>query len=253
MVFRWIVLTIFFKLPQWFRIRIKVSGTATCVQGGNKFPWLLDPVDLLSYLYAHNGFINFEPITMSYVLGVALEMGKTKFHVLNIGANVGLWPFVISRKIRSSEVKFTLIEPNLVAYDLLKENMKMNQIDYAGYPILLSDRNAVLPFFNNVQNAAYSKVSEDGGELKNCVTLDSLQLEEIHLIICDVEGHEFQVLSGARETIAQNMPEIIVELSKESYPRVTKLLKEYGYASPIWLGKKEIFSSGEKNFLFSPV
>ena len=252
-LFQRIVLSSFFKLPKWFRIRIKVSGAATCVLGERHFQWLLDPADSLSYSFAHNGFVSFEPNTMLYVKALTTTVEKTKFHVLNIGANVGLWPFVISNEIPNSKVEFTLIEPNIAAYKLLKENMRMNQIDFIGYPILLSDRNGVLPFINNIQNMAYSRVTEGGEELKSCVTLDSLDLEEVHLIIYDVEGHEFQVLIGARETIGRYKPKIIVELSKQSYVGVTKLLNEYGYGKPIWLGEKEIFSSGEKNFLFLPI
>ncbi len=64
-------------------------------------------------------------------------------------------------------------------------------------------------------------------------TLDSFGLSAVGLIKIDVEGHEFAVLEGARETIARYHPTILVEVEERHKPggiaRIRGLLEASGY------------------------
>lgn len=61
------------------------------------------------------------------------------------------------------------------------------------------------------------------------ITLDSLALKRLDLLKIDVEGMECEVLDGARRTIRQCLPVIIVEHFKADKERLTTTLRHYGY------------------------
>jgi hypothetical protein len=81
---------------------------------------------------------------------------------------------------------------------------------------------------------------------------DDLSLGNVHLILIDVEGFEFEVLLGLRKVLTQFMPIVIVEISAENFDLISSFMAELGYSSPIWLGKNRRFGPGEKNFGFEP-
>jgi len=61
------------------------------------------------------------------------------------------------------------------------------------------------------------------------ITIDSLALKRLDLLKIDVEGMECDVLDGARRTIRQFLPVIIVEHFKSNRQRITGILQHYGY------------------------
>lgn len=65
--------------------------------------------------------------------------------------------------------------------------------------------------------------------------LDDYQFRNIGFIKIDVEGHELSVLHGARETIRNNKPILLVEIEerhkKNAVPDSCKFLEELGYHS----------------------
>ena len=64
-----------------------------------------------------------------------------------------------------------------------------------------------------------------------CKRLDDIYHEKgkVSFIKLDVEGHEPQVLEGAREVITKNLPTILVELIDYENSKVPQILKEFGY------------------------
>ena len=75
------------------------------------------------------------------------------------------------------------------------------------------------------QNIDYSRPAQH----VDLVTIDALQLPRIDLLKIDVEGMEFEVLQGARESIERCRPEIVVEVIKSDEKALSKLLEDAGY------------------------
>jgi FkbM family methyltransferase len=66
------------------------------------------------------------------------------------------------------------------------------------------------------------------------VTIDNLKLSRIGFVKIDVEGHEYAVLQGAKETIAQQKPNLLIEAEERHRPgavaSVSKFLLAHGYS-----------------------
>ena len=60
-------------------------------------------------------------------------------------------------------------------------------------------------------------------------TLDSMAVENVSLIKIDAEGHEREVLEGARETLRESRPLAIVEIGKENRETVRRFFADLGY------------------------
>ena len=61
------------------------------------------------------------------------------------------------------------------------------------------------------------------------MTIDSLALKRLDLLKVDVEGMECEVLEGARRTIRQCLPAIIIEHLKTGREKIAGSLQHYGY------------------------
>lgn len=76
-----------------------------------------------------------------------------------------------------------------------------------------------------------------------CRRLDDIYTGRVSFIKLDVEGHELQVLEGAKNVILENLPTILVELIDYENSEVPSFLKELGYTL-------EPIERPEKMFLF---
>ena len=64
------------------------------------------------------------------------------------------------------------------------------------------------------------------------ITLDSLNIKNISVMKIDVEGHELEALKGAKKTIQNSKPVIILEVWKRRGNRlklITEFLKSINY------------------------
>jgi FkbM family methyltransferase len=61
------------------------------------------------------------------------------------------------------------------------------------------------------------------------MTIDSLALKRVDLLKVDVEGMEREVLEGAKRTIRQFLPVIIIEHLKTGREKIADALRHYGY------------------------
>jgi FkbM family methyltransferase len=140
---------------------------------------------------------------------------------LDIGANIG----VSSIYALSAGRKCWLFEPNIALHDFGKSLFAQNQFANARWePVALSDAPGQARFFVSKSSFLSSfdrQNAESEGEALEIIvpmrTLDSYLAELLaaadELIVkIDVEGHEMQVLTGARQVISHYQPAVMIEL-----------------------------------------
>jgi FkbM family methyltransferase len=189
----------------------------------------------------------YEPETSEALLENA-EAGDV---VLDIGANIGAHTLPLAKKVGAGG-RVLAIEPTTYALGKLKENVALNpefsaQIEVVS--VMLGDGGASMPetipsswpltegkqeldpdFLGEFQSTAEAQLT----------TLDDLvsrkNLSRIDLIKLDVDGFEFGVLNGARETIRQFKPRVLFEVAPylhdrqpHSFDGLLKLIGELGF------------------------
>ena len=181
---------------------------------------------------------------------------------INIGANIGIFTNLLAHLINSDK-KVLSIEPAPNAYKYLETNIVRNNntkkvITFNG---IASDKSGKFKLNLIIGNEEYSSIGEiihpaaknhkhetidvDGETIDHLV--DKYCLEP-GIFVIDVEGAEFQVLSGALKTIRKFKPIIISELDdlllqklNSSSIHIIKLLEENDYTIQDVEGTKIIF------------
>jgi len=158
---------------------------------------------------------------------------------IDIGANKGIYTRALSRLVPQVHA----FEPNPKIYRILSAGSPINA---STYPIALSDvsrtNQLLIPLnpkrktYSN-QGASLSRGKVSGEHLEIDVTsrtLDSYKFSNIGFIKIDVEGHELSVLAGAKKTLAEHKPTLIVELEeRHTGLEIRELIghvEQYGYS-----------------------
>ncbi len=136
-----------------------------------------------------------------------------KTTALDIGANIGNHSHYFSR-IFSKVIAF---EPSSIIFKLLEintEDLSNVRIE----KIALGSRNSESILYSNTSNYGSSSIIKDHDSFQmqekiNIKRLDDFNLEtqSVSLMKIDVEGFEFEVLSGAIDTIKNHQPLILLE------------------------------------------
>jgi FkbM family methyltransferase len=155
--------------------------------------------------------------------------------ILDIGANVG------NHTVFWAAQGHTVVpfEPNPRANTLLRRNIESNnlstrvllEISHYGVSDQRSRIDVVDDMKQNLGGAhiVFSKDDSKSDKIE-CVPLDSLKFgKRVDFVKIDVEGHEENVLRGAKKTIADNRPLIYCEATNETRKTVEKILKGLSY------------------------
>ena len=158
--------------------------------------------------------------------------------ILDIGGNIGnhslYWAIV-----RKAQAIHTF-EPYKILYDHICKHVEINNLEN----IITVHNNGIgaentkaqpnVLYYDNMGGSSITPSSE--GSI-NIFTLDSVELNvnRIDLIKIDTEGHEYNVLLGAKNTIVKYSPTIILEIfdkkeKDERYDEINSLLEEIGYS-----------------------
>ena len=168
---------------------------------------------------------------------------------LDIGANVGM--SALSFFTLKSNAKVISFEPNPINYPYL-DKLKTRFDAFQYFPVGMGDKDASLDFYYPIYNGkvmtalgscdrdkAGSWLNEDTvyffdeNKLEiakisiDIKTLDSFDLEP-EFIKIDVEGFEYEVLSGAKNTINTHRPILLIEGIAPG-DRVHQLLQQWNY------------------------
>jgi len=184
--------------------------------------WQLDlreGIDLAIYLF---GYFEYETVRAYRRL---LKPGNT---VLDIGANIGAHTMHLARCV-SPTGKVIAFEPTAYAYNKLRQNIALNPllaglIQAEQIMLVNSDDTQVKPQLYSswqIHDAVAGTHPKHGGRLMDTIGARNTMLDRyidehkpgtISLIKLDVDGHECQVLRGARELLERDKPVLLMEI-----------------------------------------
>lgn len=129
-------------------------------------------------------------------------------HVVDVGANVGLFTLLAAAK----GVPVTAVEPSPKNLDVLYRNLRSNNLSAEVLPVALSDRAGLADLFGAGQGAS---LRQGWGGMESTYkttvpvhTLDGLMTDRLTgsrlLIKVDAEGAELPILKGAARLVAAN-------------------------------------------------
>ena len=197
--------------------------------------------------------------------------------------DIGVYRGVYSYKLSNYFKNIHAFEPNPLLYPYLYKNLKKIIKNISLYNIGLSDKNGEvnlkLPirskslFKNNIEelfrlgaasihpNKTFDNFESIPVKIKK---LDDFNFEnKIKFVKIDVEGHEIEVINGAKETIKKNKPVMLIEIEKRHSQRNVEesitLIKKNGYKCFYAKNKKLISiddlknKDSENNYFFLPI
>ena len=173
--------------------------------------------------------------------------------ILDIGGNIGnhslYWAIV-----RKAQAIHTF-EPYKIVYDHICKHVEINNLENvitAHNKGVGAENTKAQPSvcYENMGGSNIKPSSEGNMEI---VALDSVELNvnSIDLIKIDTEGHEYNVLLGAKNTISKYLPTIILEVynkkeKDERYDEISSFLEELGYSCVDSIANDFIFIHKDK-------
>jgi len=133
--------------------------------------------------------------------------------IIDIGANLGIYSIMYSQSFPYT--KFICFEPTPTISRYCTLNLKKIGLPFTMHQVALSNYDGVSFLENNGAHHQQNKLSNSGIEVE-VRKLDSYHITDISIIKIDVEGHELEVLQGARNTILNQQPIIVLEYHKEA-------------------------------------
>lgn len=205
---------------------------------------------------------------------VAKELVKEGEAVIDIGANVGIYTKILSERV-TAQGRVYSIEPVPQTFSLLTHCVKrlgLSNVKLLNIGISDSKRSVsmvVPPYASGGENfymahivlGSHKDASENTFQVK-VQTLDSIFLEadeKITFIKCDVEGHEWPVICGARKIIETTRPAWLIEISGNPDNSSTDAQKVFAYLegngySAFWFDgeilRKRISGTTSVNYFF---
>lgn len=175
-------------------------------------------------LFINQHLVRFNKSFEYETLSLYSKLVKKGDTVLDIGANIGLFSLLGSDLV-GDKGTIHAFEPNKETYQVLNENLKLNNIgNVFTHQLALSDKKEQVvlktPSITKEEDAdAYFHIQKSNGEDKNAMmtqTIDSFieshSLKSVDVIKIDIEGAELLCLKGGEKLFgASNKPKIIFE------------------------------------------
>ena len=153
---------------------------------------------------------------------------------LDIGANVGYYSYKMAKMF--SKVYAFEANPHL-AEALNAYGSPTIEVIPKGLSSRATTATLYIPLQDNVQLSGWASlapgncpgVDEHAEQQVELVTLDSFEIRSVSLVKIDVEGHEIEVLKGARRTLTECRPVVIVEVTPKNLDAVQEWFAGIGY------------------------
>lgn len=135
----------------------------------------------------------------------SLEFVTTWGVAIDIGAHVGMWSKLLVERFD----RVVAFEPMPRLRACLEKNVISDRLDVV--PIALGKKSGAVSFDYDESHTGMTHVAKDRPGLIPVGRLDDFRLTSVGYIKIDTEGFELDVLQGARATLLENKPIIIVE------------------------------------------
>lgn len=166
---------------------------------------------------------------------------KKNTNAVDIGGFIGTHTYTLSDAVGNGKV-YTF-EPQPWAYKCIRKTLSKNKIKNVKLTNKgISDKKGIINFCSDYTGGS-SMCKERKKNYKwlerysiKIINLDSLNLKNISIMKIDVEGHEIEVLKGAKKTIMSNRPVIVIEIwnNKKRFKSFKEIMDSYKYnISPI--------------------
>ena len=148
---------------------------------------------------------------------IELVMPYAHSTVIDVGANIGTHTLSFAKRAK----QVISFEPVIPIFTQLCTNVSLNGLyNTSLFNCALSNEigETHVPIFDYFQKNNYGSahIGLPSGQKAHTMTLDSFQFDDVSLIKIDVEGHELEVLEGARDTIKRCKPVLYVESDRVS-------------------------------------
>ena len=210
------------RLSRWFKTSDQFKTSIT-----NGIVWLTEE-DIAISTSADN-YIEWTILStgtyeaeISKLIRISLNNGDV---ALDIGANIGLQTLRMAKCVGNDGLVYSF-EPLTYLQEKFTKNIKLNKADNVTlFPFALSNIEDEMDFTinrNNWNQGTFSIGTNGEGAEKQRVVIkiaDEINeiktLKRLDLIKIDVEGFEYPVLQGLRQTLTTHKPRIIFEYDKE--------------------------------------
>jgi FkbM family methyltransferase len=200
-----------------------------------------------------------------------VQMIPENTNVLDIGANIGIMAYYLSKRAGTGRVfAFEPMPNNLLTLRWVKKKFSLNNLSISD--VALGNENGkiqmVMPVVDNVKKQGLSHVVSDDikdfnegdtfdAQISKLDDLEDLKTISISAIKIDVENFEFHAFSGALQTLKRNTPIIYCELwDNENRYKCFELLTSIGYSIQfLHNGRLTNFNANNhttQNFFFIP-
>jgi len=165
---------------------------------------------------------------------VKLKLGDV---FVDVGAHVGKYSFYAARQVGDSGLVIA-IEPHPKNVENLKKGIRLN--GFKNIKVVekaCSDRSG-RAFLLEYELSARHEITDKPTKLMVEIdTLDnilqSFRINRVDMLKIDVNGHEYQVIEGARNTLKNYKPTILMEVMLENKEKVFSYLRKFGYEAKI--------------------
>jgi len=167
------------------------------------------------------------------LIRISLKPGNNS---LDIGANIGLQSIRMSQCVGING-KVYAFEPIVYLQEKFKRNMFLNCVSNVKlFPCALSDKEDEADFkiSRNIWNQGTFSLGSDGDgsevqrvHIKIADNIPEIQtLKSVELVKIDVEGFEYPVLCGLKQTLIKHRPRIIFEYDRNYWDRTNQKIDD---------------------------
>ncbi|MFL2983776.1 MAG: FkbM family methyltransferase [Candidatus Neomarinimicrobiota bacterium] len=174
--------------------------------------------------FLNNNFYLHGNIKADYDTGWSIELSRNAEIIFDVGCNIGINAILFNQF--SSMKRIYLFEPNPNALSLAVENSILNgfskKVRIFNYCIS-NKNNEIMKFYSVLEGAAgslHKDFSPTANDLNNSYNVKTKTIDKIckddnvipDFVKIDVEGHEYQVLEGAKKTALNGKTKFLVEM-----------------------------------------